>query len=67
MYIEQKTFNTISKFFKDMDIPDWRKEKNTIENLKWIQSNLGIRNKNKPNYDKAMLSIKSVLENIGKI
>jgi hypothetical protein len=65
MFIEEKTFNTINNLFKDMDIPDWRKEKNTIDNLKWIQKNLYIRNKNKPNYEKVMCVIKSVLEGMG--
>lgn len=63
--VEDKTFNTISKLFRDMDIPDWRKDKNTIENLKWIQKNLGARNKNRPNYEKAMCAIKSVLDGLG--
>lgn len=67
MYIEEKTFNTISKLFKDLDVPDWRREKNTIDNLKWIQKNLGKRNQGKPSYEKAMCAIKSVLDNVGKI
>ena len=49
MYIDIKTFNTIRNLFKDMDLPDWRKDKNTIDNLKWIQKNLAKRNKTRPN------------------
>lgn len=67
MYIEAKTFTTISKLFQDLDVPDWRREKNTIDNLKWIQKNLGKRNSKKPAYEKAMCAIKSVLDNVGKI
>jgi len=66
MYIDIKTFNTIRNLFKDMDLPDWRKDKNTIDNLKWIQKNLAKRNKTRPNYNKVMCAIKSVLDNVGK-
>lgn len=65
MYIEDKTFQTIKKLFANMDLPDWRKEKNTIDNLKWIQKNIGKRNKNHPNYLKVTMAIKSVLDNMG--
>ena len=60
MYVME--FNSIKKLFKTMDIPDYRKEKNTIENLKWLHKNLGARNKKHPNYNSAMMAITSVLE-----
>lgn len=60
MYVTE--FGSIQKLFKDMIIPDYRKEKNTIENLKWLQKNLGVKNKNHPNYNKALSAITSVLD-----
>ena len=66
MYIEESVFNKLNAVIKTMDLPDWRKQKNTIENVRWLYDNMGKRNSKHQNYDKARNFINSLLEGKNK-
>lgn len=46
------------KLIKPMNLPEYRKQKTTPSNLKWLYKNLEIYNKNHKNYTQAMELLK---------
>jgi len=53
---------TLLELLRRMDLPDHRKENDTIHNVRWLARNLGVRNEDHPNFDRTMEVIKRILK-----
>lgn len=43
----------LKKCYHGMDLPDHRKMVNTLDNLRWVDKNMGVRNSNHPRFKEA--------------
>jgi len=51
----------IQTLIKDMELPSFRKDQDTLPNMKWLFKNLAKRNSGHPNYASAMVALKRLL------
>jgi len=59
-----KEFDNLHKCFSGMDLPDHRKMIKTLDNLKWIDRNMVVRNSKHPKYTEAKAIIHRLLEDL---
>lgn len=55
--------STLEKIISNMDIPWNRKKDLNPAKLRWLQKNMGERNKNNPHYNEAMDAIQKLIDN----
>ena len=46
-----------------MDVPEGRKTNITVQDIRWLSRNLGVRNSQHPDFSEAMNIINSILRN----
>jgi hypothetical protein len=51
----------LKELISRMDVPDLRRDLTKLENIRWLNNNLGFRNSQHPNYREAMEKIKLIL------
>lgn len=52
----------LGSLLKKMDIPDYRKNIQTIHNYRWLEANLKKRNSEKGGFDEAMVILAELVE-----
>lgn len=53
--------NKLQSLLMSMDLPEYRKFKTTLQNLKWLHKNLHVKNSNNKNYTEAMELLDTIL------
>jgi hypothetical protein len=59
-----QTLEALHTCFRGMDLPDHRKMNKTLDNLKWLDKNMGARNAKHPKYAEAKEYIRTLIEEL---
>ena len=49
------------ELLRPMELPEWRKSKLTIHNVRWLSRNMGLKNSTHPNYNESIELIKAII------
>jgi hypothetical protein len=57
----QEKIENIKKLLKPMALPERRKDVKNRDNIRWLLRNLGVRNKEHPNFEPVVALLKEVV------